>query len=178
MRLFAAISPPDEARDRLEGLQSGLPAERRVPWENFHITLAFFGDVDGAQAKDLDAALGALRFAPFEAKLAGVDVFGGDRPRLIYAGVEASTPLTALQSSVVNAARAAGIALEAKRYVPHVTLARLWGKRADERLLNWLTGAAAFAAPPFAVESFNLYSSTLGSGAPVYQALKTYPARS
>ena len=89
-----------------------------------------------------------------------------------------STPLNALQSSVANAARSAGISLEARRYVPHVTLARLWGKRADERLLNWLTGAAAFAAPPFGVDSFSLFSSALGSGAPVYQALKTYPARS
>ena len=63
-------------------------------------------------------------------------------------------------------------------HIPHVTLARLWGKRADERLLNWLAGAAAFAAPRFRVDGFSLFSSALGSGAPAYGTLKTYPARS
>ena len=78
MRLFAALSPPDAARDRLEALQAGLPPERRVPWANLHVTLVYFGEVAPRAAEDLDAALGALRFAPFEITLDGVDAFGGE----------------------------------------------------------------------------------------------------
>lgn len=176
MRLFAAISPPDETRDALERLQQGLPEQGRAPWENMHLTLAFFGEVGRPAAEDLAAALSKVRFEPFEAKVAGVDIFGGDRPRLIYAAVAPTPPLAALQKSVSDAARAAGITLEARRYVPHVTLARLQGRRADERLSRWLSGAAAFAAPPFRVEAFSFFESRLGQGAAHYEALATYEA--
>ena len=176
MRLFAAISPPDRTRDALERLQEGLPENRRAPWENLHLTLAFFGEVDQHDAEDLDAALDRVRFFPFEVRLSGVGAFGGDRPRLIYAAVEPSPPLAALQRSVSEAARAAGVEVEARRYTPHITLARLPGRPVDERLARWLAGAAVFMDAPFEVEAFSLYLSRLGRGAAHYEALADYPA--
>ncbi|MEO1613108.1 MAG: RNA 2',3'-cyclic phosphodiesterase [Pseudomonadota bacterium] len=176
MRLFAAIAPPDDIRDDLEALQSGLPDGSRVPWENFHLTLAFFGEVEARAAEELDAALSDVRFPQMEVALTGVDVFGGDKPRLIYAAVERSEPLIALQTGVETAARRADIAVETRRYTPHVTLARPRGRRADERLMRWIAGAAAFRRPPFAVERFALYRSSLGNGPPHYEEVRSYPA--
>ena len=178
MRLFAAISPPDEVRDRLEALQSGLPEKPRVPWENFHVTLAFFGEVDAHREADLDAAVSKISFAPFDLTLNGVDAFGGDRPRHLYAAVAPSEPLTKLQAAITRAARDAGVEVEARKYVPHVTLARLGGRSIDERLLRWMGGAGAFRCDPFSVERFELFSSSLGSGPPHYAVRRSYPARS
>ena len=64
------------------------------------------------------------------------------------------------------------MAVEARRYVPHVTLARLGGRRIDDRVLNWLRGAAAFRFGPLAVERFSLFRSHLGDGPPHYETLK------
>lgn len=177
MRLFAAIPLADEARDRLAALQSGLPEKPRVPWENFHVTLGFFGDVDPHREADLDAALTKIRFQAFDLTMDGVDAFGGDKPRHLYAAVAPSAPLLTLQASVIRAARDAGIRTEARRYVPHVTLARLGGRHVDERLLRWLSGAGAFRAGPFRIAGFELLSSSLGSGPPHYALRRRYDAR-
>ena len=57
MRLFVALDLPEDLRDRLTHLQQGVPAARWVPPENMHLTLRFIGEVDGHQARDIDAAL-------------------------------------------------------------------------------------------------------------------------
>lgn len=176
MRLFAAIAPPDDIRDDLEALQSGLPEGPRVSWENFHVTLAFFGDVPEHAAEDLDAALGKIRFAPFDLTLNGVDAFGSDKVRHLYAAVQPSAPLTTLHEAVITAARRANVPVEARRYVPHVTLARLGGRCPNDRIIQWMTSAAAFHRPPFNADGFSLFSSSLGNGPPHYAELKHYPA--
>ncbi|HET6224144.1 MAG TPA: 2'-5' RNA ligase family protein, partial [Dongiaceae bacterium] len=56
MRLFVALSLPEDVRWQLSLLCSGLPNVRWVPPENFHITLRFIGEVDGGEMQDIDAS--------------------------------------------------------------------------------------------------------------------------
>ena len=42
-RLFVGLEIPDELRDRLAMIQSGVHGAKWVPRENFHITLRFLG---------------------------------------------------------------------------------------------------------------------------------------
>lgn len=175
MRLFAAMAPPDDARGRLIGLQAGLPDGRLTTEVNLHISLAFFGEVDGAVATDLHAALGAIRATPFDLALDGVGAFGGARPRLLYAGVRPSPGLLHLQAKVTQAARGAGVELPAGRYTPHVTLKRLKpGEMRPARVARWLEAGGAFFSGPFLVEEFSLQRSTLGRIGPVYQEVARY----
>lgn len=175
MRLFAALSPPEDLRDRLVVLQEGLPEGRLTAWENLHVTLAFFDEVDGARAEDLHAALGAVKTPEFDLWLDGVGAFGGARPRQLYAGVRPAPALTALRDKVAQAGRAAGISLPAERYAPHVTLKRLKPREmAPARVARWLEGNAAFLAGPFRVSGFALFRSTLGRVAPIYEEIADY----
>ncbi|WP_340108102.1 RNA 2',3'-cyclic phosphodiesterase [Pikeienuella sp. HZG-20] len=176
MRLFAAIGFEPEIRDRLSALQRGVPEGRVTAWENLHLSLGFFGEVDGAVAADLHAALGAIRAPAFEITLDGVAAFGGARPRLLYAGVRAEPALFHLQSKVAQAARGAGVALPAERFSPHVTLKRLKpGEMSASRVARWLQAGGGFMAGPILVESFGLFRSTLGRAAPVYEEIARYP---
>ncbi|QIE56447.1 RNA 2',3'-cyclic phosphodiesterase [Pikeienuella piscinae] len=175
MRLFAAIAPPDKLRDRLVALQAGLPSGRLTAWENLHLSLAFFGELDGARAEDLHAALGGVRAPEFDLTFDGVGAFGGARPRLLYAGVGASPALFHLHDRVAQAARDAGVAMPAERYAPHVTLKRLKpGEMPAGRVARWLAGGAGFFAGPVPVRDFRLYRSTLGRVAPVYDEVARY----
>ncbi|PKP63152.1 MAG: RNA 2',3'-cyclic phosphodiesterase, partial [Alphaproteobacteria bacterium HGW-Alphaproteobacteria-8] len=111
IRLFAALAPPDPICDRLEMVQQGLPG-RLTPRENFHLTLAFFGEASEPQAADLHARLLALDGAAFDFWLDGVGAFGGTRPRLIHAIVRPEPALELLHQKTAQAGRDAGLRVE------------------------------------------------------------------
>ena len=79
MRLFVAISLPDELRAQLGQLTNGLPGARWVNEESLHLTLRFLGELDGALATDVDEALAGLSMPAFDLDLAGVDHFAEGR---------------------------------------------------------------------------------------------------
>jgi len=179
MRLFVAIALPEETRADLAALQEGIPGARWIPAENLHLTLHFIGEVDGHQARDLDAALAAVRMPGFPVALAGVGQFGGGaKLRALWAGVAPSEPLMRLQTKVAQAVRGAGVASNGRKFKPHVTLARFKagaGANGEARVRDYLWRHGLFRAAPFAAEDFVLYSSFLGQGGAIYQAEAEYP---
>jgi 2'-5' RNA ligase len=176
IRAFAALALPEPVRFDLTLLQQGLPLPRPVPPENLHLTLVFLGELPEPVLHDVDLAFGAVRAPGFTLTLSGVALFGGARPRVAYAGAAANPALLHLQAKVETAARSAGVAVEARRYLPHVTLARLPDRmEGRERLERAVAGRGLYASEPFAVEDFRLFRSQLtGSGA-VYDELARYP---
>src|SRR5262245_66204030 len=96
-RLFSAIAIPQSIAARLTLLRAGLTGARWIDPENYHLTLRFIGDVDGATAHDFTLALSEIAAAPFELKLHGLGSFGGNKPRHIFAGVARSEGLGPLR---------------------------------------------------------------------------------
>jgi 2'-5' RNA ligase len=88
-------------------------------------------------------------------------------------GVAATPPLVDLQAAIERAVVRAGFAPEEKRFRPHITLARL-KDTPQPRLQAFVAGHNLFKET-VRVEEFSLFSSTLGSGDPVYIAEAAYP---
>lgn len=175
MRLFVGLRLPEDVVDALGALQDTLPAERLVPEENFHITLAFLGDCDRHLAEDVATALEQLRAASFDIRLSGIDVFGGTVPRQVFAGVIACPALSGLRAQVSLAIRNAGVDLPHKRFVPHVTLARPNARREmGPRLGEWIAAQTRFSTVPFEVETISLFQSTLGRDHPIYEVIADF----
>jgi 2'-5' RNA ligase len=177
MRLFVAIPMPEDVADKLAGLMGGLDGARWVNPDDLHLTLRFAGEVDGGTAEDLAAALAALRAPAFALRLAGFGHFGsGRRLRALWAAVEPSPALELLQGRVEQAARSAGLAVEGRRFVPHVTLARFGGGAvAEAELTHWITMSSPFAAGPFAVREAVLFESFPGRDGPHYEPRLAVP---
>jgi 2'-5' RNA ligase len=173
-RLFVGLEIPDELRDRLAMIQSGVHGAKWVPRENFHITLRFVGEVDEGVARDLALDLNRVRAPSFELTLLGAGHFEANRKvRQLWIGVDRSEALNALQDRVDGlVTRAAGP--DNQRFRPHVTVARL-NAASPDTVRHWLAANSLFRSVPFAVERFVLFSSFLSKSAAIYREEAEYP---
>ncbi|MCK6453737.1 MAG: RNA 2',3'-cyclic phosphodiesterase [Alphaproteobacteria bacterium] len=175
IRLFVGLSLPLEVRQRLAAMSGGVPGARWEPEENFHLTLRFIGDVEHGQADDIHGELSRLRMPAFEIGLSAIDYFGaGDKARVLYVGVDRNELLMRLQAKIDNAVQRAGLPREARKFRPHVTLARLRDAPV-QRLAAFREAYNLFRAGPIPVKEFGLYSSHPGKGNAVYHEEASYP---
>ncbi len=124
-RLFLALWPEPAVRSALAGLaRERLPqVGRAVSAANLHLTLVFLGTVETSARERLERACAEIAFAPFALTLSRLGCWA-------RAGVAWSAPehvpdaLSDLVDRLRSAAAGAGIAVEARPFRAHVTLAR------------------------------------------------------
>jgi 2'-5' RNA ligase len=174
MRLFVGLGLPEGLAQRLAILNGGLPGARWVTPENMHVTLRFIGEVQPADAEDLDEMLAGVTAPGFDLHLQGVGTFGqGAKARAVWVGITPSPELTFLQAKVESAVVRAGQPAEGRKFTPHVTLARF--NHADaHRLQTFVEGNSLFRAGPWTVGHFTLFESRMGKGGSVYVPLADY----
>lgn len=175
-RLFVALRPPAPVRDALLDLMQGVENARWQDDDQLHLTLRYVGEVETHRADDLAEALGAIRFEPFALRIEGVGVFERKAvARLLWAGVAASDALARLQRKVERVCQSVGIEAEHRRFMPHVTLARL--NQSSGPLGDFLAAHADLALPPWTVQEFALFESELRDEGSIYTPVVRYPAR-
>src|SRR5918995_626764 len=155
-RLFVAIRPPEDIRDRLIDAMDDSPELRWVADENLHLTLRFIGEVERPLADDLAPAFSRISSAPFDLRISGVGMFEQRNGGALWAGVQPKEPVTSLAAKVERACVAAGLEPERRAFHPHVTLAR-WSRREAKAAQAFLERNRALATEPFAVDRFILY---------------------
>ncbi len=175
IRLFVALELPDDVRARLAGLAGGVPGARWVPQENLHLTLGFIGNVPESAFADIEGALARVAAPGFDLAIDGVGHFArGRAPTQLWAGVARNPALDHLQARVEHALAGAGVAPEKRKFMPHVTLARLKGSPRG-RVQDFIAAHGLLYVAPFAVESFALFSSFLGHAGAIYHAEARFP---
>lgn len=175
-RLFVALALPAPVRATLESQAQPLPGVTWTRPEQLHVTLRFLGDVPAAQIEPLVARLATVRVAPFVLPVEGVGAFPPNRPpHVLWIGTGSGHPrLFQLRQRVDDALLAAGLQLDLRTFHPHVTLARVT-EDAAAAAQHWLHTHRDFAAPPFRVEAFDLYASTLHSAGAVHTLKQRFP---
>ena len=164
-RLFTALEIPRDAALSLSLLRGGLPGARWIDVENYHLTLRFIGDVEGHVADEIANALDRVRRPSFPLALSGVGAFGSKKPHAIWAGVTASPDLAALQAEIERICQRIGVAADPRKFVPHVTLARLKNTSPID-VAHYLSARGNFSTASFRVGRFVLMSSrdSVGGG--------------
>ena len=173
-RLFTALEIPRDAALSLSLLRGGLSGARWIDVENYHLTLRFFGDVEGHVADEIANALDRIRRPTFSLTLSGVGAFGGKKPHSIWAGVAASPDLLTLQAEIERISARLGLSSDARKFIPHVTLARLRNTSPDAVAI-YLSARGNFAAMPFKVGRFVLMSSRDSVGGGPYVVEEAWP---
>lgn len=141
-RLFIALPVDEGVKDNLERVGTAANA-RGVSWvgpQNMHVTLAFLGDVDERRVPEVEDAMYAAaetNDAPLVLQAQGLGAFPDEeKARVLWAGLNGDVPrLIELQARLVAELRSAGFEVDAKRFRPHITLARFrWPQPLPGRL--------------------------------------------
>lgn len=134
-RVFCAVEIPATARrlllDHIARLKAAAP-EAQASWSreaNLHLTLKFLGEIKETSVEKLsDAASRAVAgLSPFSIRLEDTGVFPNHgAPRVLWIGIkDLSGELAELQARLEDQTALAGFPKEARRFQPHLTLARL-----------------------------------------------------
>ncbi len=173
-RLFAAIDLPDSIKETLDRFCHGIPGAKWVLNKQFHLTLRFIGEVDGAVFSDVAEALSEIQVAPFELRLKGMGFFPPrGEPQLLWAGVDKSEPVIHLRNKIERILIQAGLEPEGRKFSPHITLARLKGA-AHSKVSEFLAFNGLYQSPVFSVTEFCLFSSFLSKSGSIYQKEESY----
>jgi 2'-5' RNA ligase len=175
MRLFVGIDLPLDLRIELARLRTSLPGARWIPEENWNLTLRFVGEVTPNQAEDVDLALATLRGKRFSLTLSGLGTHTrSGREVALWARAERNPALEHLQTKIETAMQRAGLPPERRRFMPHVTVARL-DTISEAKLPAYLQAHNLFRAGPVDIDYITLFSSLLGKEAAVYTPEVAYP---
>jgi 2'-5' RNA ligase len=144
IRTFIALSIAEPLTELLASHADHMRADdrnREIRWvapENYHLTVEFLGDVDASMIRPLGNALASsvAEFALPTQCVEEVSYFPFvARPRVVAALLRRNEPLLELHKRVCKAVRAAGLALQRRRFHPHITLGRVRGRRAPRLLI-------------------------------------------
>ena len=171
MRMFVALRPPEEAVEHLDEFLAVRREAGPFRWtmaEQLHVTLAFLAQVPDRALDDLVERLGraAHRRTPVTTRIAGGGAFPHARAaRVLWAGLAlddaGQTEVSRMATGARAAASKAGIAVEGRRFRPHLTVARL-GR--PEEVSSWVRLLDAYEGPEWATTTVSLIASHLGQG--------------
>jgi len=174
-RLFTGIEIPADIGLQLSTYRGGLPGARWVDPENYHITLRFIGDIDERTAGDVFSLLGGTRRRePITITIDGLDMFGGAKPRTVFARASGNGELNELQSEQERLVRRIGLPPEKRKFTPHVTLARLRDTSPID-VADYFATRGHFPRLTFTARRFVLYSSRDSVGGGPYVVEAAYP---
>ena len=174
LRLFTGLEIPADIGQSLAMLRGGLPGARWIDPENYHVTLRFIGDVDDVVAHEVASMLGRVRRGAFELRVEELKSFGGRKPRAIVATLGPVQAVMELQAEHERLMQRVGLEPEGRKYIPHVTLARLRDS-SNRQVADYLSLRAPLRSPLFTVSRFVLFSSRASVGGGPYVVEAAYP---
>jgi 2'-5' RNA ligase len=179
VRLFVALIPPEHVLDEIEAAfapyRDGRPELRWTRRDTWHVTLAFYGEVDDlTQARLLPRLQRAAgRHPRRELAFAGAGAFPKARfARTLWTGIH--TDLQHLADSCLAAGRREGIDTGRHlRFHPHLTVART---RTPLDLGSLVDALETYEGTPWSADEIHLVRSHLGAEVR-YETLHSWPLR-
>ena len=171
MRAFNALEPSEGFVEDVAAMARMLGAAmegRFVLRQNYHVTLAFLGDIGEAQVREamdaMDEACADAAEVPLRPE--GLGKFGRASDATLWMGLAPAPELAGLANRLREALGLRGVPFDDKPFLPHVTLAR------RARLPKGPLPELAFPLPSEAAR-ITLFKSTLSRDGAQYKPLYT-----
>jgi 2'-5' RNA ligase len=180
VRLFIAIAIPENIRtgfaSLLKEFRAVAPQVKWVRAENLHVTLKFLGETESAKLAALQNVLAGVRSPdPVTLEFRGLGFFPNEkRPRVFWAGMEASPNLKTLAADIDQAVHRLGFPLEERPFTPHLTLARFSLPGIPPNLLLAVNERSGQSLGSLHAQEFHLIESKLKPTGAEYTTLQTF----
>jgi len=177
-RCFICVDLPLETRKYLEEIQKQLKKKnlfygKFTEFENFHLTLKFLGEISEEKIKEVQERLAKVNFKVFDSHLGEFGVFSEKFVSLIWIKL-GGKGIFELQKTIDDTLE--GLFKQEKRFMSHITIARVKKVIDKKSLLDYLYGWKT-KKEKFNVDKFYLKSSILESDGPVYSTMAEYPSK-
>lgn len=180
-RIFIGIKIETDKNFRklVSSIKDELSGES-VKWTdplNIHVTLAFLG---GTPDEKIEIADKMLRekcsgSGSFGIVLRGFGVFKNlSDPKVLWAGIDQSEKLIALQESIAGGLKDSGINFDNKPFSPHLTIARIKHIADKDNLKVLLLKYHSTEIQQVTVSEVTLFESVLSQEGPKYNALAVH----
>ncbi|MCS7134266.1 MAG: RNA 2',3'-cyclic phosphodiesterase [Candidatus Pacearchaeota archaeon] len=173
MRCFIAIEISEKAKEELLRVQKefkGIIEGKFVEKENFHLTLKFLGEVSNYEINQLKQELRKIRFNKFIAKLGSIGYFTPSFARVLWVSLEPKDNFVELHEKVESLLRNFNIKKEKRKFMPHVTIARIKNIKKKEKFFEKIE-KIKIEPIDFEISSFVLNKSVLTEKGPIYEKL-------
>lgn len=152
-----------------------------VPLENLHFTLIFLGNISEEDQKQVHHIIRKItgRIPDFSLKISGLSAFPSvNKPRIIWSGIEYQKILMNLQDQLAVALKVlVSFTHNEKRFVPHLTLARIKYPKDPFKLTRQIKQFSENLHQELLVDEIIFYESVLNQDGPVYHPLGRFPLR-
>ncbi len=169
---ISADLPPLPA---LEALARDLAATSRdlkvVATDHLHLTLKFLGDTEEGLVPEIVSAMreATAEVQSFSIRVRGTGAFPNlARPGVLWVGIEGGEPLGRIAKTLDEHLVALGFAREGRPWSPHVTLARVRGRRGIDQAQEILRAHATETFAEVRIEEIRLKKSVLQPRGPEY----------
>jgi 2'-5' RNA ligase len=171
--------PEEVQRNIAQVMKELAPAALGARWvraEGMHVTLKFIGQGPTEIVERVKTSLADLRSAAaVEMDFRGVGCFPNERrPRVLWAGMEASPNLAELAAEIERRLSTLGIPREERAFRPHLTLARFKEPQSQRRLAEAMQKLSSREFGATRTGEFHLYESKLRPSGAEYARLATF----
>ena len=182
LRLFLAVDLSDAVRQSLAQTLSWMKeyeeSIKRVPVENYHVTLKFLGATDKERLPLICSAVEAVakKSLACELKINGWGVFPEEgHPKVFWAGVEPADALGPVFQHCENVLENLGYSREPREFESHVTVARTGRSHTPaDFLMRWRAMGPVSGQVNFSACRITLYESVTGGKASLYRPLEYF----
>lgn len=182
-RVFIAINLSESARRKAANYIDTLRRDFqqiRVGWieaKNLHITLKFMGETDEENLNKLKAVVEATarKTSNFKLNICGQGVFPKkEKSKVLWLGVDSETNiLVDLNKRLEKRLERVGFERDARKFKPHLTIARLREPRTSQDLVAVHLNAK-FETVKFEVSEIVIYNSMLKANGSVYSLISRH----
>lgn len=159
IRLFVGLELPDEIREQISTLQSGLPDARWVAKDKLHLNLCFIGNVEEHIGDNIHDKLCQMRFPAFTLGFKELGYFEtSGTPHHLWLGVDYYQALDDLSAKITNIATECGAPKDRFKFHAHISLASLHGTNIVD-VMRFIAANNLFKTSQFKVYYFTLFSS-------------------